>query len=105
MTTTNNDSESRVYRIFAAWATVCYRHGAWVLFAALLISAGCSLYVSRNLGINTDTTDMLSRDLPFRVNITHYNETFPQDVDTLLVVLEAPTPEQVHQASERLTGA
>jgi hopanoid biosynthesis associated RND transporter like protein HpnN len=102
MTTTNNDSESRVYRIFAAWATACYRHGAWVLFAALLISAGCSVYVARNLGMNTDTTDMLSGDLPFRVNITHYNKIFPQDVDTLLVVLEAPTPEQVHQATDRL---
>ncbi|ABB75847.1 hypothetical protein SAMN05216403_10552 [Nitrosospira multiformis ATCC 25196] len=104
MTTTDNGSESRIYRIFAAWATVCYRHSAWVLFTALLISAGCSIYVSRNLGMNTDTTDMLSRDLPFRVNITHYNKTFPQDVDTLLVVLEAPTPEQVHQATERLAA-
>lgn len=104
MTTTDNDSESRIYRIFAAWATVCYRHGGWVLLMALLVFAACSVYVSRNLGMNTDTTDMLSKDLPFRINITHYNKTFPQDVDTLLVVLEAPTPEQVHQATERLAA-
>ncbi|HKX53896.1 MAG TPA: MMPL family transporter [Nitrosospira sp.] len=102
MTTTNKELESRTHRIFAAWATVCYRHSGWVLLIALLVSAACSVYVSRNLGMNTDTTDMLSRDLPFRINITHYNKTFPQDADTLLVVLEAPTPEQVHQATERL---
>ena len=67
-----------------------------------MVSVACSLYVSRNLGMNTDTTDMLSEHLPFRVNMKHYNETFPQDMDTLLVVLEAPTPEQAYMAASVL---
>ncbi len=52
--------------------------------------------------MNTDTTDMLSEHLPFRVNIKHYNKTFPQDMDTMLVVLEAPAPEQAQMAAKRL---
>ncbi|MEO8992613.1 MAG: MMPL family transporter [Nitrosospira sp.] len=97
-------SHSRIYDIFARWSTLSYRYAAWVLLAALLVTVVCGLYVSRNLGINTDTTDMLSEHLPFRVNMKHYNETFPQDTDTLLVVLDAPTPEQVYTATKRFAA-
>src|SRR5688500_355553 len=102
MTTSNSVSHSRIYDIFAGWSTISYRYGAAVLLAALLVCVACSIYVSRNLGMNTDTTDMLSEHLPFRVNMKHYNKTFPQDMDTLLIVLDAPTPEQAHSATERL---
>ena len=54
--------------------------------------------------MNTDTTDMLSEHLPFRINIKRYNKTFPQDVDTMLAVLEAPTPEQAQVATRRLAA-
>jgi uncharacterized protein len=97
-------SHSRIYDAFASWSTISYRYAAWVLFGALLIAVGCSFYVSRNLGMNTDTTDMLSEHLPFRINMKHYNETFPQDMETLLVVLDAPTPEQVRMATTHLAA-
>jgi hopanoid biosynthesis associated RND transporter like protein HpnN len=102
MTTPPNPSPSRTYEIFARWSTVSYRHGKWVLLAALLIAVSCGIYVSRNLGMNTDTTDMLSEHLPFRVNMKHYNKTFPQDIDNMLLVVEAPTPEQARAAAQRL---
>lgn len=104
MTTPTKATHGRIYGIFARWSTVCYRYGFWVLLIALLVAVASSIYVSRNLGMNTDTTDMLSEHLPFRVNMKHYNETFPQDMETLLVVLEAPTPEQARSATERLAA-
>ena len=54
--------------------------------------------------MNTDTTDMLSEHLPFRVNIKHYNKTFPQDMDNLMLVLDAPTPEQAYAAASQLAA-
>lgn len=102
MSKPDNASHSRIYDLFAGWSSFCYRHGAAVLIASLLTAIACGFYVSQNLGMNTDTTDMLSKDLPFRVNMKHYTEAFPQDVDTLLVVLDAPTPEQAHSAARRL---
>ncbi|BCT66674.1 MMPL family transporter [Nitrosospira sp. NRS527] len=104
MATPIKASHSRIYDIFARWSTLSYQYAAWILLGALLVTVVCGLYVSRNLGINTDTTDMLSEHLPFRVNMKHYNETFPQDMETLLVVLDAPTPEQVYLATERLAA-
>ncbi len=97
-------SHSRSYRAFARWVAASYHYAAWVLFASLLIAVACAVYTSRNLGMNSDTTDMLSEHLPFRVNYKHYKKTFPQDqeMDTLVLVLDASTPEQAHTASKRL---
>ncbi len=97
-------SHSRIYDIFARWSTISYRHAAWILLGASLLAVASGFYVSRNLGMNTDTTDMLSEHLPFRVNMKHYNKTFPQDMETLVVVLDAPTPEQVRMATARLAA-
>lgn len=95
-------SHSRVHDAFAYWTSISYRYAPWVLLAALLIAVASSIYISRNLGMNTDTTDMLSEELPFRVNLKHYNKTFPQDIETLLIVLDAPTPEQARLSAEQL---
>ncbi len=97
-------SHSRTHGAFAYWTTFSYRYAIWVLLAALITASVCGLYVAQNLGMNTDTTDMLSEELPFRINLKHYNETFPQDIETLLVVLDAPTPEQARSMTQRLTA-
>lgn len=104
MTIPNKASSSRLYNLFARWSYISYRHSAWIILIAVLVTAACGLYVSRNLGMNTDTTDMLSEDLPFRINMTHYSKTFPQDIDTLLLVLDAPTPEQAYTLTARLAA-
>ncbi|SCY53687.1 hypothetical protein SAMN05216420_10861 [Nitrosospira sp. Nl5] len=97
-------SHSRVYGFFSRWAAACYRHAAWILLAAGVLAVVCALYTARNLGMDTDTTDMLSEDLPFRANDERYRKAFPQDADIMLLVLEAPTPEQVHIAAQRLSA-
>jgi hopanoid biosynthesis associated RND transporter like protein HpnN len=104
MTIPNKASSSRLYNLFARWSYISYRYSAWIILIAVLATVVCGLYVSRNLGMNTDTTDMLSEDLPFRINMTHYSETFPQDIDTLLLVVDAPTPEQAYTFTARLAA-
>ncbi len=95
-------SNSRIQHAFAQWASIAHRYAFWVLSIALMIAIVSSIYIAQNLAMNTDTTDMLSEELPFRVNLKHYNKTFPQDIETLLIVLNAPTPEQVRSATEQL---
>ena len=102
MTTPAETSHSRIHAIFARWTTFSYHYALWVLLAALLVAVASGLYVVRNLGMNTDTAEMLSEELPFRVNLKRYNESFPQDIDTLLIVLDAATPEQARVAAENL---
>ncbi|MDQ3185693.1 MAG: efflux RND transporter permease subunit [Pseudomonadota bacterium] len=104
MTIPTKASHSRVYGIFARWAAACYRHAAWILLAAAVLAVACALYTARNLVMDTDTTDMLSEHLPFRANDERYRKAFPQDADIMLLVLEAPTPEQAHIAAKGLSA-
>lgn len=104
MTIPTKASHSRVYSFFSRWAVACYRHAIWVLLAAAVLAVVCGFYTARNLGMDTDTTDMLSEDLPFRANDERYRKAFPQDADIMLLVLEAPTPEQAHVAAKRLSA-
>ncbi len=97
-------SQGHIYSTFARWATASYLYAPWILLAALLTAVTCTVYISRNLGMNTDTTDMLSEHLPFRVNLEHYNKTFPQEMESLLLVLDAPTPEQAYAAAGLLSA-
>ncbi len=93
-----------IYSAFARWATASYLYAPWILLMALLTAMSCAVYISRNLGMNTDTTDMLAEHLPFRVNLKHYNKTFPQEMDSLLLVLDAPTPEQAYASAGLLSA-
>ncbi|MDP2097284.1 MAG: MMPL family transporter [Methylobacter sp.] len=75
----------------------------WTLLLLAIAFCGLTLdYTVKNLEINTNTTDMLSADLPFRQNLAHLNRTFPEDADTIIFVVEAKTPEETAQAAGKL---
>ncbi|MDH5479757.1 MAG: MMPL family transporter [Nitrosomonas sp.] len=95
---------SRSYQFFARWAAFSYQNAIWVILFALIIVSLSVVYTARNLGVHTDTTDMLSEDVPFRVNHERYKEVFPQYKDTMLLVVDAPTPEQAHRTAKRLAN-
>lgn len=95
-------SHGWVYNFFAFCTSFSYRHAPWVLLIALFFTVASAVYTARNLGMNTDTADMISGHLPFRINSERYNKAFPQDTDILLLVLSAPTPEQAYSAASRL---
>ena len=96
-------SKGHIYSIFGRWAAASYLYAPWIILVVVLAAMSCSVYISRNLGMNTDTTEMLAEHLPFRVNLKHYNKTFPQEMESMLVVLDAPTPEQAYATAGRLS--
>ncbi len=61
-------------------------------------------YVLDNLKINTDTTDMLSPDLPFRQNSNELSKAFPQFSDNLVVVLEGTNPDLLDDGAQALAA-
>ncbi|MBL79082.1 MAG: hopanoid biosynthesis-associated RND transporter HpnN [Nitrosomonadaceae bacterium] len=96
-------SKRHIYSTFGRWATTSHIYAPWIILVALLAAMSCSVYIAKNLGMNTDTADMLAEHLPFRVNLKHYNKTFPQENDSMLVVLDAPTPEQAYATAGLLS--
>lgn len=63
------------------------------------IACGFSLtYTVKNLKINTDTSNIISPDLPFQQDRQRFLKAFPQDDQTILVVVDAKSPEQTTRA-------
>lgn len=76
----------------------------WTLLLLSLLLSGTTLhYTIKNLEINTNTLEMLSPDLPFQQNQTHFNQAFPDDATTIIFVVGAETPEESSQAALKLT--
>lgn len=66
-----------------------------ILILLFLAVCGFSLnYTVNHLGFNTDTTEILSTDLPFHKNRLRFLESFPQDDLSILIVVDSEAPEQ-----------
>lgn len=81
----------------------------WLILLIFIAGSAVSLnYTIDNLGMNTNTTDLLSRDLPFVKMRAKLDKAFPLDASAIMVVVESPTPEQTAEAAvyvqKRLQG-
>ena len=91
-------------RLFQAWAGLA-RRGAWAVVVLALLGTGLTVkFLADNLAINTDTTDMLSAELPFRQHNREVARLFPQLSDNILLVIDGAVPEQVDRAAVALTS-
>ena len=82
-----------IARLLQAWTGIVLRFAPAVLVVALASTIASGYYVARNLGVNTDTADMISDRLPWRQHYIGYTQDFPHEVDTVLAVIEGQTPE------------
>ena len=69
---------------------------------AIIATAISFAYAFMYLGINTDTTEMLAADVPFQKAREQYKNVFPQNTDSILLVVEASTPEMAYAAVKNL---
>ena len=88
--------------VLARWHRLVCRHAIYVVVLAICCAASSAVYIARNLDINTDTADLLSAQLPWRAAHIAYERAFPQYGDTIAIVIEAATPDQVGDAVARL---
>ncbi|MEQ8231539.1 MAG: MMPL family transporter [Gammaproteobacteria bacterium] len=85
-----------------AW---CVRRRWRVAAAFGVLAVIAARLVASNIAVNTDTTDMLSAELPWRVAYNEYVQAFPWYTDNLVVVVDAPTPDLADEAAGRLARA
>ena len=95
-------STSLLDRFLCWWSTQILRF-PWLVILLFIITCSASLhYTINNLGVNTDTSKLLSQDLPFQKNRTRWEQAFPQDAATIQLVVESPSAEQTTLAAELL---
>ncbi|NJD07512.1 MAG: hypothetical protein FIA97_13585, partial [Methylococcaceae bacterium] len=74
----------------------------WLIFVSLLACGLIGKYTMDNLTINTNTADMISIKLPFQQNRIRLENAFPQDISTVLLLVEGSTPEHTDAAVQRI---
>ena len=94
----------KVASILHWWIDFTLDHSRLLLLLVLLLSVGILHYTINNFKINTDLTEMVSDELPFRKIYKEYREKFPLLDDLLLVVVEADTPELAIQSRKALAN-
>jgi hopanoid biosynthesis associated RND transporter like protein HpnN len=90
--------ESTVYRA----VRFCERRAALVLAAAVLLAILSVVYVVHAFRMDTDTANMISPDLPWRKQVAHFNDLFPQNTGLLVIVIDGKTPDAAEDATAAL---
>jgi hopanoid biosynthesis associated RND transporter like protein HpnN len=83
----------------------CCRHPVLVIAFAALATFAAVLFTYENFAINTDTSQYISAKLPWRQREIQLDAAFPQEVDTILAVVDGKTPEFAADAADRLATA
>ncbi len=92
----------RVARVLGSWTNIVTRR-AWLV--VLLVTASgiaAGLHAIRHLGIDTDTVEMLSAELPWRIENERHKRLYPHYADNIVVVVRGATPELAAEAQRRL---
>jgi hypothetical protein len=82
-----------ITRIVARLVDFARRDATVIALAGLVLSLAAGYYAAGHLSINTDIGHLLSTDLPWRQQEIALNRAFPQNVDSLAVVIDGTTPE------------
>jgi uncharacterized protein len=86
-------------RLFVGWTSY---HPLKVIIAFVILTAVSGVYVVQHFAIDTDVNALISADLPWRQRELAYESAFPQSTQTILAVVDAPTPELASAAATAL---
>jgi hopanoid biosynthesis associated RND transporter like protein HpnN len=90
--------------VIVAIVTRC-THYAWtVIIVSALLAIASGVYAAKHFGINTDINTLISPDLPWRQREIAFERAFPQHLRSILIVVDAPTPELATEATSLLVG-
>lgn len=91
------------YRVATVvWVDFARRRAGVVALLALAATVVIGWYAANTLTFNTDTGDMLSRDLEYRRQSRALSDAFPQFSDNVLIVVEGATPDLADDAAAAL---
>ncbi|HEX5460518.1 MAG TPA: MMPL family transporter [Steroidobacteraceae bacterium] len=88
---------ARLVGLSASWAWL-------VVTITVVLCAATTRYVTTHFAMTTDTSTLLSPDLPWRVRQAAFNKAFPTDGSNLVVVVDGRTRELSEEAAARLAA-
>lgn len=73
-----------------------------VVLVTLAATVALGVFTVKNVAINTDTTEMLSAELPFRRDFDAYRRAYPVFANNVVVVVEADDPDRAEDGADAL---
>lgn len=100
----NKSKDLLLHRLMHRWEANFIRH-PWLVILLFVLGSGLTLrYTTEHLKVNTNTADMISLELPFQKNRLALEQAFPQDIGTVLLLVEGPTPEATAAAVKQIAS-
>jgi hopanoid biosynthesis associated RND transporter like protein HpnN len=90
--------------VIASIVDWCGRNAWLVIVLSMLAAGGFGWVASQKLGIDTDTSHLLSKTLPWRQREIAFDKQFPQNSNLIAVVIDGSTPEQAEGATAALAA-
>ena len=87
------------------WVGLVMKWPKSTTFLSLLAAVLAGWYAAGHLGVNTDTTNMISPALAWRQNFSEYREAFPARDRNLLIVIDAHTPARADAFAAKMLAA
>ncbi len=94
----------RFSALLARLVIQCSRHAIWVLVATAVLTSLAGYFAATHFSIDTNTSGLISRDLPFRQRDRVFRRTFPMLDNTIVAVVDAPTPALAQEAADSLAA-
>ncbi len=83
---------------------VCIVYPWITILLFTLVGLGSAIYAARNFSINTDISNLIAPDIDWRQREIALDKAFPSRVQTILAVVDAPTPELASLGADALTA-
>lgn len=80
---------------------LCVQYAWPVIAAAILLTVVSSWYAATHFAMTTDVNQLISPNIPWRQREAALEKAFPQ-FETIVAVIDAPTPELVDEATNAL---
>ncbi len=87
------------------WVQLVERYRIAIIIGFIALTVFSVFYIKDNLGVSTDTADMLSEELAWRQLDIEYEKQFPQFNDNVLIVIESKTPDQATDTAIKVHSA
>ena len=87
-----------------ATVDLCIRYAVQVIGIAVVLTVTAGVYAADHFALDADVNHLISRDLPWRKREAAFESYFPAKEETILAVIDAPTPELAAQASAALVA-
>ncbi|MDE1986772.1 MAG: MMPL family transporter [Alphaproteobacteria bacterium] len=82
----------------------CCRHAHAVIIVGVLAAVAGGLYTANHFAMDTDSSTLISPNLPWRQQMARFDKLFPQRNNLILVVIDSPTADRANWAADTLAA-